>query len=94
MGNGRREPASRQISTGNHHEKSLIALALLTASGAALTQSPVTLSGRIDASVGSIKDTGSSSTDKKATTKMFSGNDGGLTSPRGACAGPKTWVAA
>lgn len=63
-------------------KKSLIALAVLAASGATMAQSSVTLYGRIDTSVGSIKDTGSASADKKAVTKMFSGGDGGLTSPR------------
>lgn len=63
-------------------KKSLIALAVLAASGAALAQSSVTLYGRIDTSVGSIKDTGSASANKNAVTKMFSGGDGGLTSPR------------
>ncbi len=63
-------------------KKSLIALAVLAASGAAMAQSSVTLYGRIDTSVGSIKDQGSASADKKAVTKMFSGGDGGLTSPR------------
>lgn len=63
-------------------KKSLIALAVLATSGAAMAQSSVTLYGRIDTSVGQIKDTGSSSTNKSAVTKMFSGGDGGLTSPR------------
>jgi predicted porin len=63
-------------------KKSLIALAVLAASGAAMAQSSVTLYGRIDTSVGSIKDTGSASTNKSAVTKVFSGGDGGLTSPR------------
>lgn len=61
-------------------KKSLIALAVLAASGAALAQSSVTLYGRIDTSVGSIKD--SAAADSKAVTKVFSGGDGGLTSPR------------
>lgn len=63
-------------------KKNLIALAVLAASGAAVAQSSVTLYGRIDTSVGSIKDTGSASTNKSASTKLFSGGDGGLTSPR------------
>ncbi len=63
-------------------KKSLIALAVLAASGAAMAQSSVTLYGRIDTSVGSIKDQGSAATSKTSVTKMFSGGDAGLTSPR------------
>lgn len=63
-------------------KKSLIALAVLAASGAALAQSSVTLYGRIDTSVGQIKDTGTASTNKEAVTRMFTGGDGGLTSSR------------
>lgn len=57
-------------------KKSLIALAVLAASGAALAQSSVTIYGRLDASVGSI-DTGAGS-----DSKMFSGGTAGLTTPR------------
>ena len=57
-------------------KKSLIALAVLAASGAALAQSSVTIYGRVDASVGSI-DTGAGS-----DSKMFSGGTAGLTTPR------------
>lgn len=49
-------------------KKSLIALAVLATTGAAMAQSSVTLYGRIDSSVGSEKLNGVS------TTKMFSGN--------------------
>ena len=58
-------------------KKSLIALAVLAASGAALAQSSVTLYGRIDTSVGSIDTIGAGS-----DTKLFSGGDVGLTTPR------------
>ena len=58
-------------------KKSLIALAVLAASGAAMAQSSVTVYGRVDASVGSIdKLVGGSQ------TKLFSGGDVGLTTPR------------
>lgn len=57
-------------------KKSLIALAVLAASGAALAQSSVTVYGRVDASVGTI-DTGAGS-----DSKLFSGGDVGLTTPR------------
>lgn len=58
-------------------KKSLIALAVLAASGAALAQSTVTIYGRLDASVGSIDKIGTGS-----STKLFSGGDVGLTTPR------------
>lgn len=61
--------------------KSLIALAVLAASGAAMAQSSVTLYGRVDLSVGQIKDA-ASSTNKSAVTKMFQGGDAGLTTSR------------
>lgn len=58
-------------------KKSLIALAVLAASGAAMAQSSVTVYGRLDASVGNIdKLVGGSQ------TKLFSGGDTGLTTPR------------
>lgn len=57
--------------------KSLIALAVLAASGAAMAQSSVTLYGRVDLSVGSLKELG-----KGSETKMFQGGDGGLTTSR------------
>jgi predicted porin len=79
---GHRSTCSTEILQGKHMKKSLIALAVLAASGAALAQSSVTLYGRIDTSVGSIKDQGSASADKKATTKVFNGGEAGLTSPR------------
>jgi predicted porin len=58
-------------------KKSLIALAVLAASGAALAQSSVTIYGRVDASVGSIDKIAGGS-----QTKLFSGGDAGLTTPR------------
>lgn len=60
--------------------KSLIALAALAAlasSGAALAQSTVTLYGRIDNSVGGLKEIG-----KSTQSKMFHGGNGGLTTSR------------
>lgn len=57
-------------------KKSLIALAVLAASGAAMAQSSVTVYGRVDASIGSI-DTGAGS-----DSKLFSGGTAGLTTPR------------
>ena len=60
--------------------KSLIALAAiatLATSGAALAQSTVTIYGRLDNSVGSIKELG-----KSSQNKMFYGGNGGLTTPR------------
>jgi len=59
-------------------KKSLIALAVLAASGAAMAQSSVTLYGRVDASIGSEKNTVTG----VSTTKMFNGSDGGLTGSR------------
>jgi len=58
-------------------KKSLIALAVLAASGAALAQSSVTLYGRIDLSVGNEK-----KINADGVTKMFNGGDGGLTTSR------------
>lgn len=58
-------------------KKSLTALAVLAASGAAMAQSSVTVYGRLDGSVGSIKKLGGTS-----DNKMFSGGDVGLTTPR------------
>lgn len=58
-------------------KKSLIALAVLAASGAALAQSSVTLYGRIDTSIGSIDELG-----KDSVTKMFNGGEAGLTTSR------------
>ena len=60
----------------NKHLIALAAVATLATSGAALAQSSVTIYGRLDASVGTIdKGAGSDS-------KMFSGGDVGLTTPR------------
>jgi predicted porin len=58
-------------------KKSLIALAVLAASGAAMAQSSVTVYGRVDLSVGSLKEL-----DKGSQTKLFNGGDGGLTTSR------------
>ena len=57
-------------------KKSLIALAVLAASGAAVAQSSVTIYGRVDASFGTEKTNGLSQ------TKLFDGGDAGLTSSR------------
>ena len=59
-------------------KKSLIAVAALLASGAALAQSNVTLYGRVDLSVGNLKD----KVKNTSTTQMFHGGDGGLTTSR------------
>lgn len=56
---------------------SLIAMAVLAASGAALAQSSVTIYGRLDASVGS-----EDKINVGSTTKLFSGGTVGLTTPR------------
>lgn len=77
-GSGRKQTFLRQT----HHlentmKKSLIALAVLAASGAALAQSSVTIYGRLDASVGSMDKIGTGS-----DTKLFSGGEVGLTTPR------------
>lgn len=58
-------------------KKTLIALAVLAVSGAALAQSSVTVYGRLDASVGTIDKINVGN-----TTKLFSGGDVGLTTPR------------
>lgn len=63
-------------------KKSLIALAVLAASGAALAQSSVTLYGRIDNSVGSIKDSAAAAPNNKAVTKMFADGKANLTASR------------
>jgi predicted porin len=59
-------------------KKSLIALAVLAASGAAMAQSSVTLFGRVDASIGASKDT----VTDVSTTKLFNGSEAGLTGSR------------
>ncbi|TSE30128.1 Outer membrane porin protein 32 [Tepidimonas thermarum] len=59
-------------------KKSLIALAALMATGAALAQSNVTLYGRVDLSVGNLKD----KVKNTSTTQMFQGGEGGLTTSR------------
>ncbi|MDP1528307.1 MAG: porin [Rhodoferax sp.] len=59
-------------------KKSLIALAVLAASGAAMAQSSVTLYGRVDASLGTTKNT----VTDVSTTKLFNGSDAGLTGSR------------
>jgi len=58
-------------------KKSLIALAVLAASGAAMAQSSVTVYGRVDLSVGSLKEL-----NKGSVTKLFNGGEGGLTTSR------------
>lgn len=67
-------------------KKSLIALAVLAASGAALAQSSVTVYGRVDASVGTIDqnshNTSGVVTGSDSTSKLFSGGTAGLTTPR------------
>ena len=55
----------------------LAALATLAASGAAFAQSTVTMYGRIDNSVGTLKELG-----KSSQNKMFYGGTAGLTTPR------------
>lgn len=60
----------------NKHLIALAAVATLATSGAALAQSSVTIYGRLDASVGT-QDKGAGS-----DSKMFSGGDVGLTTPR------------
>lgn len=59
-------------------KKTLIALAAVAATGAAFAQSSVTLYGRVDASVGSTKNTVTG----VSTTSQFNGSEGGLTGSR------------
>jgi predicted porin len=59
-------------------KKTLIALAVLATSGAAMAQSTVTLYGRVDASVGTTKNTVTG----VSTTSVFNGGAGGLTGSR------------
>ena len=59
-------------------KKTLIALAAVAATGAAFAQSSVTLYGRVDASVGSTKNTVSG----VSTTSQFNGSAAGLTGSR------------
>lgn len=59
-------------------KKSLIALAVVAASGAAMAQSSVTVFGRVDASFGAEKNTVTG----VSTTKLFNGSDAGLTGSR------------
>ena len=61
----------------NKHLIALAAVATLATSGAALAQSSVTIYGRLDNSVGSIKELG-----KSSQNKMFYGGTAGLTTPR------------
>lgn len=58
-------------------KKTLIALAVLASTGAAMAQSSVTVYGRVDLSVGSLKEL-----DKGSQSKLFNGGDGGLTTSR------------
>ncbi len=62
-------------------KKSLIALAVLAASGAAMAQSSVTVYGRVDASIGSETVT-TNGVKAPSQTKVFNGSDGGLTGSR------------
>lgn len=55
-------------------KKSLIAMAMLAATGSTMAQSSVTIYGRVDLSVGAEKNLG-----EKSKTKMFQGGAGGLT---------------
>ncbi|MGB4360511.1 MAG: porin [Rhodoferax sp.] len=59
-------------------KKSLIVLAVLAASGAAMAQSSVTLFGRVDASIGASKNT----VTDVSTTQLFNGSAAGLTGSR------------
>lgn len=59
-------------------KKSLIALAVVAASGAAMAQSSVTVFGRVDASLGASKNTVTG----VSTTQLFNGSAGGLTGSR------------
>jgi predicted porin len=61
-------------------KKTLIALAAVAATSAAFAQSSVTLYGRVDASIGQTKDTVTPGA--KAITKLFNGNEAGLTHSR------------
>ncbi|MDW8335851.1 MAG: porin [Tepidimonas sp.] len=65
-------------------KKSLLAMAALLAAGSALAQSSVTIYGRVDLSVGSIKDdgTGAGANKGKNINQMFHGGQGGLTTSR------------
>ncbi|TSE19659.1 Outer membrane porin protein 32 [Tepidimonas alkaliphilus] len=71
-------------------KKSIWAVAALLTAGSAWAQSSVTFYGRIDLSVGSIKDNGTGATSNKlvnntrgqSVTRMFQGGDGGLTTSR------------
>lgn len=58
-------------------KKTLIALAVLAASSAAMAQSSVTIYGRVDASVGTID-----KINVDSDNKLFSGGTAGLTTPR------------
>lgn len=62
-------------------KKTLIAMAVLAASGAAMAQSTVTLYGRVDASVGTVKNT-VAAVAGESTTSVFNGSAGGLTGSR------------
>lgn len=67
-------------------KKSLIALAVLAATGAAMAQSSVTVYGRVDASVGNEKTTtrnaDGSIASELSMAKQFNGSDAGLTGSR------------
>lgn len=63
-------------------KKSLIALAVLAASGAAMAQSTVTLYGRVDASIGTLKTGAVPGAGTLSQTGVFNGSVGGLTGSR------------
>ncbi|TSE34295.1 porin [Tepidimonas charontis] len=71
-------------------KKTLLALAAALVASGAFAQSNVTLYGRVDLSVGSVKDDGTGATSNdlvnktrgKTVTRMFHGGDGGLTTSR------------
>ena len=71
-------------------KKTLLALAAALVAGGAFAQSNVTLYGRVDLSVGSVKDDGTGATSNdlvnktrgKTVTRMFHGGEGGLTTSR------------
>ena len=63
-------------------KKSLIALAVLAASGAAMAQSSVTIYGRVDASIGTLKTGAVPGAGELSQTGVFNGSNGGLTGSR------------
>ena len=65
-------------------KKTLIAIAAALAAGTAMAQSSVTIYGRVDLSIGSLKDNGTGAGNNKGKTinQMFDGGEGGLTQSR------------